>query len=649
MLTKIQFKSLYIEGFGSYVEPLTFEIQNGIFIIKGRNGAGKTTLFSALSWCLYGKPLKGIKGSEVGTWEHLRTDKWQGTKVSVLLNVNETDYEIIRHIDYKGQTYGNRGGNSLIILKDGLVLSSELYKTDQQDYIEKLLGMSFKVFLNTVLFGQKMTRLINATNEQKRELLEEMFDLEYLDKLKTVATVKHKNLKSEVAIIQTQLDDELKNLKKLNLSRDETQKSIDEQNVLVVKLSQDINYYTDTINATQSEIATLINNKAAIQSNFERDKDAIEHVTLLIANKNKEIIDYKSKFDSNNTLIIQLTSTLHSLSAKRGELNKRLFVLKNNLSELTHARCSECNSIINEQQILELKDKYEREVESIYSSLQSFDYENTTIENEQSDKINKSKSYEQILTQLNNEYRELEQQKNAIASSTIDLSGITATIQSLEKNIELLHRSLNSARDQQKAFSIERLSQKLIDTDFSIKTISDNVEQLQTALSDYSYKLSLYEWWNTVGFSTKGLSTYVFNLALETLNTLIQKYADQVGVGIRFSVDLTKVSRPFLTHVLKDNKVVNYECLSGGEKQRIDICLAFALHDLYSSNTTNLLILDEVFESIDDYGGIEEVMQLIQFKSGVDKGVYIITHNQTLLIPNSLELFVDKTQTTFIN
>jgi DNA repair exonuclease SbcCD ATPase subunit len=129
---------------------------------------------------------------------------------------------------------------------------------------------------------------------------------------------------------------------------------------------------------------------------------------------------------------------------------------------------------------------------------------------------------------------------------------------------------------------------------------------------------------------------------LNKLNEYAAKYADRLGFAIRFSVDLEKASRPFTTQIIRsDGLSVTYADLSGGEKQSVDICLAFAMHDLLSHKIPlNVLILDEVFEGL-DREQIEAAFELIRLKAG-NRTVFVITHAELIDSMGTKTITVEK-------
>ena len=78
-----------------------------------------------------------------------------------------------------------------------------------------------------------------------------------------------------------------------------------------------------------------------------------------------------------------------------------------------------------------------------------------------------------------------------------------------------------------------------------------------------------------------------------------------------------------------------FENLSGGEKQRVDLILQFAIRDMmsqYLSFTSNILVLDEIFDGL-DIMGTTNVLNLISKRLTDVGSIFIISHNDSLEIP----------------
>lgn len=180
----IQFGNIIIEGFCS-IPYLELNLgSKGITVIRGATGEGKTTILSALVWGAYGKNLKGK--SDVNTWEKYRPKNYTGTKVEIYFGKDGKTHKITRCLKYKGEVNGAKGKDRLIYEIDAVEVS-EKNKGEIQALINADLGMSYSLFMNSILFGQGMKRLIQESSSNKKDLFEEIFELEYISKARDIA------------------------------------------------------------------------------------------------------------------------------------------------------------------------------------------------------------------------------------------------------------------------------------------------------------------------------------------------------------------------------------------------------------------------------------------------------------------------------
>jgi DNA repair exonuclease SbcCD ATPase subunit len=219
----IKLLNIYIEGFCSIVEPTKVPLDLGTTIlVKGPNGNGKTSLFSAITWVLYGKNLKGV--SEVNTWQSIQPKTYKGTLGEINLSTRDGIFRIIRCQNYKGKLDdGTKGGSQLKIYHDGNQVDIK-GKPKLQEYINRnILNIPYEVFMASIMFGQGMKRLIQESNSDKKKLFEEIFQLNYLNTAKSIATEEkesiayelnsHKSKLSSLEREQTTLKDTLAELK----------------------------------------------------------------------------------------------------------------------------------------------------------------------------------------------------------------------------------------------------------------------------------------------------------------------------------------------------------------------------------------------------------------------------------------------------
>jgi DNA repair exonuclease SbcCD ATPase subunit len=126
-----------------------------------------------------------------------------------------------------------------------------------------------------------------------------------------------------------------------------------------------------------------------------------------------------------------------------------------------------------------------------------------------------------------------------------------------------------------------------------------------------------------------GIKTKIVNQYLPVINSLANQYLQTLDFYVHF--DLDGAFKETIRSRHRD--MFTYESFSEGEKQRIDLALLFTWRQvakMKNSVATNLLILDETFDSSLDEAGVENLMKII---NTLDKGtnVFIISHKGEML------------------
>jgi len=121
-----------------------------------------------------------------------------------------------------------------------------------------------------------------------------------------------------------------------------------------------------------------------------------------------------------------------------------------------------------------------------------------------------------------------------------------------------------------------------------------------------------------------GIKTKIIKQYLPIMNKLINKYLTAMDFFVNFNINENFEE----TIKSRHRDEFSYANFSEGEKMRIDLALLFTwrqIAKLKNSTNTNLLILDEVFDSSLDTVGTEEFLKLIH-EIGVDTNVFVISH-----------------------
>jgi DNA repair exonuclease SbcCD ATPase subunit len=216
---------------------------------------------------------------------------------------------------------------------------------------------------------------------------------------------------------------------------------------------------------------------------------------------------------------------------------------------------------------------------------------------------------ESILEQLRSDEQKLHTVRIELATKQTGKAGLEAAIAKLEKQIADLNNTENDT-------AIENLT--------SIKEEIDAAqEELKNLLEEklyYDVSASLLK---DTGIKTKIIKQY-----LPIINKLINKHLASLDFFVNFNLDESFKETIKSRH--RDD--FGYHNFSEGEKQRIDMALMLtwrAVAKLKNSSNTNLLILDEVFDSSLDTTGTEELMKILHGLEGVN--LFVISHKGDIL------------------
>ena len=127
-----------------------------------------------------------------------------------------------------------------------------------------------------------------------------------------------------------------------------------------------------------------------------------------------------------------------------------------------------------------------------------------------------------------------------------------------------------------------------------------------------------------------GIKARIIKQYVPVMNKLINKYLAAMDFFVQFELD--ESFNETIKSRFRDD--FSYESFSEGEKMRIDLALLFtwrAIAKLKNSASTNLLIMDEVFDSSLDTTGTDEFMKIIRDLVS-DTNVFIISHKTDMLV-----------------
>jgi DNA repair exonuclease SbcCD ATPase subunit len=216
---------------------------------------------------------------------------------------------------------------------------------------------------------------------------------------------------------------------------------------------------------------------------------------------------------------------------------------------------------------------------------------------------------ESIIEQLRSDEQKLHTIRIELATKQTGKAGLESTIAKLKKQIEDLNASEESAD-----------ANELVILQEQISTSQSDLRVLITEKAYYDAASTLLK---DTGIKTKIIKQY-----LPVINKLVNKYLASLDFFVNFNLDESFKETIKSRH--RDD--FSYHNFSEGEKQRIDMALMLtwrAIAKLKNSSSTNLLILDEVFDSSLDTSGTEELMKILHTLDGVN--LFVISHKGDIL------------------
>ena len=318
----------------------------------------------------------------------------------------------------------------------------------------------------------------------------------------------------------------------------------------------------------------------------------IEENNLMLSN---QIIE-EDVFKLNKEIeeVTGATDKLRKLGNLKGKIsNKVATITKEHKFFTENTVCPTCNQDIEETfRINRIKDAQDKakELQSGYQELE--------------DAINKEEERERQFLFLSKETTTL---THGISKNNTKIAGCQRQIRDLESEIQRI-------TDQLANRNIE--NEKLESLKDNLKTTYDELAQRKDTIDYYDFSYSLLK--------DGGVKSKIIKKYLPLINQQVNRYLQMMDFYINFTLD-EEFNETVQSPIHED---FSYASFSEGEKMRIDLALLFTWREvarMKNSVNTNLLIMDEVFDSSLDGFGTEEFLKIIRFVIK-DANVFVISH-----------------------
>jgi DNA repair exonuclease SbcCD ATPase subunit len=342
--------------------------------------------------------------------------------------------------------------------------------------------------------------------------------------------------------------------------------------------------HIDTLRANNDEL--IEQKRQKIREHQEGvDSYGIDIETLMeqVEALNQQVVD-QDKVTTRKTKLVQMEASLEDRVRK---LNKEIQFFHD------HDNCPTCKQGIDH------------------------DFKNETIQSRQL----KTQEVSEAISKIESEIEGANDRLNIIADINKSITAVNTKIQDNNQQIKFLNRYITDLTKEIK--DLEDQANKITTDQDETSSFVEELENHCKRKEMLSNQKAVFDVSSHLLKDT-GIKTKIIRQYVPIMNKLINKYLAAMDFFVNFELD--ESFNETIKSRFRDD--FSYASFSEGEKMRIDLSLMFtwrAIAKLRNSASTNLLIMDEVFDSSLDAGGTEEFLKILESLT-LDTNTFIISH-----------------------
>ena len=392
------------------------------------------------------------------------------------------------------------------------------------------------------------------------------------------------------------------------------------EDLLDIKIFSSMNtIIKDKIRVIRDEVKTLELKKESLNDKVQMQKDFIEELenrgkenikdketsimslteeSGLLMNDNESLEEPLRKYIREQDQITGYADKLRKLGNLKGKISQKVSTITKEHKFFTeNTVCPTCTQEIDEDfRINRINDAQSKakELQSGYKELE--------------EAIKEEEERERQFLTLSKEISKL---TNGISQNNIKISGCQRQIRTLESEIQTITNRLENRNTEHE--KLEQFRDSLQNTYEDLATKKDSINYY-----DFTYSL----------LKDGGVKSKIIKKYLPLINQQVNRYLQMMDFYINFTLD-EEFNETVQSPIHED---FSYASFSEGEKMRIDLALLFTWREVArfkNSVNTNLLIMDEVFDSSLDGFGTEEFLKIIRYVIR-DANIFVISHKTGL-------------------
>tara|TARA_Y100001963_G_scaffold146476_1_gene221488 strand:- start:6684 stop:8405 length:1722 start_codon:yes stop_codon:yes gene_type:complete len=449
------------------------------------------------------------------------------------------------------------------IYKDGDLLDQTATAKDYQKMLEEqIIKMNYKSFTQVVILGSSsFVPFMQLNASDRRDIIEDILDINVFSVMNTL-------LKSKIAASK--------------------------------ELIKDLDYKIDLIKekiVVQREYIKTLKERSA--QSVGKNKKEIEKSEVLIDALLEEVDSLRERAESrleDGQEIKKLESKMTKMTSIRGQLERNIKKIEDEIGFFDeNNECPTCCQVIDKSS------------KSIKTHLEK--------------REGKLEEINEALDTMSAEYESLKEQCKKIDEINKEVSELSAEISEKQSSVNASNRYIKKLREEIE--DIESDNTEVDEVNDKLKKFDEDRDEFEDGRKELVEDRHYCEIASTL-LRDGGIKAKIIKHYLPIINKLINKFLTSMDFFAKFTLD-EEFNETIKSRHRDD---FSYMSFSEGEKLRIDLALLLTWREIArikNSANTNLLILDEVFDSSLDAVGTEEFLKLLH-AVGNSAHVYVISH-----------------------
>ena len=564
------------------------------------NGSGKSSIWEGVVWALTGETIRGTKDvvNKFGT---------DGTYAEILFDVDSDVYKVVRYRDYSNI------GTNLKVYINGVDKSGKGIRDTEKLLEQYLPDLNSSLIGSVIILGQGLPqRFTNNTPSGRKEVLEKLSKSDFMID----------DIKNRLSDRKVYLSQELRKYEDLDLQYN-SQKSIIEADTQ--KVEQELSEIPD--GDIDSEILRLKEELSKIIVDDSEYKSLTEEL-------NNARSEYKN-YDLQCTVDISKLEDIfiepkQELKDNITKLMANITMLKNEIQRLESIKdvCPTCGQ--------KLPDVHKVDTTDLHNKLTNAENERTELQNKL-DELNKEQDIK---------VKELKAQQEIRRKELVDLgesiktkfTEVEAKYNQTKEEFDRIQKSINDLENDKKiiTYKKETLAKRLDELNKQFIEFSDKILYNNNEKDNVKSRLEIVN--KMITIATRDFRGFLLSGVIDFINQKSKEYSKEIfdTEEVEFKLDGNNI---FIGYCGKQ-----YENLSGGEKQKIDLIVQFSIRDMlsqYLNFSSNILVVDEICDNLDSIG-CQKVLNMIATKLTDVSSLFIISHHTDIDIPVDKEILIIK-------